>query len=447
MKVLHVSPHVGGGVGTVLSNMLSYFSEKREYEHQLVCLDELGTESKYFLNEHNISYTENIAADQEKLKNLIGQADIVLLHWWNHPLAGYFLYKLQLMGPIRLLIWCHISGLNEPNTIPKEVIEISDKFVFTSPLSFGSKNLKQLNQAQREKLTWIWSTRGVEYMSKFSEKENKTNSIRMLYIGNLDYAKLSPSIFKIAEKLCGKNVKLDIVGPKNKLFIEDLSRCNAQADIRYHGFISEHEKYRLLDAADIFLYPLNTHHYGTCDQTLQEAMAYGVVPVTYDNPMEKYMIEDSVTGMIADTETNFIQKVNTLIHDKELRREMSINCINFAHQTFTLPSLQESWNFVYNSTINIQKTEKKFLNISEKDLGYELFRMTVPSISTQLSLLIESRLNDIRPATEDNVKQYFSSNQQRSYSKSSIKQFLQYFPYDNRLNQLSRIFTNTTQCS
>ena len=35
--------------------------------------------------------------------------------------------------------------------------------------------------------------------------------------------------------------------------------------------INERKKNELLHKADIFLYPLNPFHYGTCDQTLQEA--------------------------------------------------------------------------------------------------------------------------------------------------------------------------------
>jgi len=446
MKILHVSPHVGGGVGTVVSNMLKFFSHHSLYQHELACLDKLRPESIYFLTSLNIGYIDDIAADLVQLKCILDKSDIVVLHWWNHPLAGYFLYKLKMMGPLRLVIWCHISGLNEPNVIPNDVIEISDRFIFTSPLSFGAKSLKCISYLQKCKLSWIWSTRGVEYMNVCDNKTQE-ETVRLLYVGNLDYAKVSSTFFEIAEALCNTNVLLDIVGPKNEIFLADLSKSSVSKYICYHGFIDEAEKCRLLQAADIFLYPLAPHHYGTCDQSIQEAMAYGVVPIVYANSMEKYMIDDHSTGFIANTAFDFISKAKELIRDRALRCKISQNCQIFSQSAYTLSGLLESWDLVLTKALDLPKTIKTFLNTSEDDLGYQLFLSTVPSISDELQLL---SVNSI-PASDLDVEyifdSYFKTGQQTSPGKSSIKQFLEYFPRDAKLSQLALLIDPSIQKS
>jgi hypothetical protein len=284
-------------------------------------------------------------------------------------------------------------------------------------------------------------------MNDCGNKTPQEETVRLIYVGNLDYAKVSSTFFEIAEALCNTNVLLDIVGPKNEIFLADLSKSAASKYICYHGFIDEAEKCRLLQAADIFLYPLAPHHYGTCDQSIQEAMAYGVVPIVYSNSMEKYMIDDHITGIIANTAIDLISKANELIRDKALRCKMSQNCQIFSQNEYTLSGLLESWDLVLTKALDLPKTTKTFLNTSEDDLGYQLFLSTVPSISDEIQLLFLNSIVASDLYVEYTLESYFKSGQQTSPGKSSIRQFLEYFPRDVRLNQLALLIDPPVQKS
>jgi len=443
MNILHITPHLGGGVGTVVTNMLRYFNANSTHNNTLICLDKLRSESKHFLSQDGLLFIENASSDILLLKKYINDSDVVLLHWWNHPLSGKFLYDLQKLGPCRLALWCHISGLTEPNNLIEAAIKISDKFIFTTPLSYGAKSLRGLSSLQRSKLSWIWSTRGIDYFPAIPS-DIKEEPLRLLYFGNLDYAKLSFTFPQIIKELGKDAIFIDIAGPPVDKFIDDLKSLNLQSNVVYHGFVTEARKHELLNSASIFIYPLAPNHYGTCDQAIQEAMAYGLVPVVYSNPMEAYMIAHEENGIIASSPYDFIKSTRNLIENKHDLRRLSKSAKIFSHQYYNLSSLRDQWDHVFQSLSNLKKSSKVFIEVDPGSLGYQLFKLTVPSISSQIDLLVDSS-STIDTCIQSSIRNYFSSTSQTSPSKSSINQFLQYFPQDRKLrllkNQLQTFIT------
>jgi len=446
MKVLHIAPHVGGGVGTVVSNMLRHFKTYSADSHYLICLDKLRSESLHFLTDSNIEYIDDASSKQTILLELLESADVVILHWWNHPLIASFVDVISNRCKLRLVIWCHISGLNEPNIIPTQYIDLSDIFVFTSPLSYGSPNLKSLAQEQKSKLTWIWSTRGTEYIPLPSKASDNPNAVSLLYLGNLDYAKLSDSFFRILNAVCCNGVHAHIIGPQTDGFLRDLSRSSASDFITYHGFVTEQIKFELLHSADVFVYPLSKHHYGTCDQTLQEAMACGVVPVVFNNPMEKYMVDHGLTGFVADSEFEFIKLIKLLMKNQSIRGRMSRECKAFAKTIYSLDSLCESWDKVLKKAMHIPKKYKSLMFDNSLGINMNLFLLTVPSIASKILNLLEPDADN----TADDIsalRNYFEQVNQKSPSKSSFHQFLRYSSEDPSLQKLASLInlSNTRQ--
>lgn len=443
MKILHLSPHVGGGVGTVVSNYIRYANEHTSQKHTLICLDRLQSASRYFLNEAKVEYLDNALNDQELICDKVQAADVVILHWWNHPLTGKFLCQLSQLPAHRLIMWCHISGLHEPNVIPNRAVEIADLFVFTSPLSYGCKNLKTLSQEAKTKLTWIWSTRGFEYIEIEQNKVNDSDITHLIYVGNLDFAKVSSSFFHIAEQILSDRVHLDIIGPTNSIFDDCLSKSSARKFISNHGFISEDEKHRLLQRASIFFYPLNSNHYGTCDQTIQEAMMHGVVPVTFSNPMERYMVDHLVNGLIADGKEVFIENLKILLSNNDTLSALSTNARRSALNIYSLKSLASEWSCVFAKIINMPKILKKEdLLAPSENLGYELFKLTVPGLEKELSKSIKYLNSSVRIGADafPLLALAFEQDLQNSQSKSSIRQFIQYFPKDKLLRYIADAF-------
>ena len=156
MNILHITPHLGGGVGTVVLNWL-----KKEHElntdstHIVACLQENKNPMQQFLD-MGLKIYSDVYKKRELLNDWIRNADIVLLHWWNHPLLFDIMVNYD-FPESRLIIWNHVSALHPPYIHSGKLIDFSDSFVFTSPVSYEAKEIQELPDALKEKLDVVWS--------------------------------------------------------------------------------------------------------------------------------------------------------------------------------------------------------------------------------------------------------------------------------------------------
>ena len=102
-KILHITPHLGGGVGRVLLSWLGY---DKSSLHTIVTLDYANKNAENICKRENIELFSQITYKDiiEKIKNV----DIVLIHFWNHPLLYDFLIKNNI-PECRIVVWSHIS--------------------------------------------------------------------------------------------------------------------------------------------------------------------------------------------------------------------------------------------------------------------------------------------------------------------------------------------------
>ena len=200
-KILHLSPHLGGGVGRVLKSFLPEFNKNKEYSHEICCLDTINNESKIFLEEKSISYEELIHLDIVLLLEKIKKVDILIVHWWNHPLLYEFLIKYELVKT-RVLFWSHVSGKDAPQLFTKALLEYPNKFVFTTPISY---QIKEVNSFENKTFYDIWATSNFKHVKNLTFK--KHNNFNIGYIGTVDFSKLYPNFVELNSKINIPNVK------------------------------------------------------------------------------------------------------------------------------------------------------------------------------------------------------------------------------------------------
>ena len=104
MKILFVTPHLGGGAGKAISGMAIECS--RFHDVQVMIL-EPANDMKYvnILLANSIRIIEGFKADIQKSACL--NCDIVIFNWWNHPISHVFLKNIDEIG-CRLIVWNHI---------------------------------------------------------------------------------------------------------------------------------------------------------------------------------------------------------------------------------------------------------------------------------------------------------------------------------------------------
>ena len=116
MKILHISAHLGGGVGRFICNT---FANDGQHDHTFVLLEK--PIDIHLLEDNPVNW---LAIDEltVPLAEYAEQYDIVQVEFWNHPL----LFKFLLSNPLpnsRVIAYSHVSGLFAPNIIPEAIIE------------------------------------------------------------------------------------------------------------------------------------------------------------------------------------------------------------------------------------------------------------------------------------------------------------------------------------
>ena len=160
----------------------------------------------------------------DQLSEKIEQTDIVVMHWWNHPLL-YALLVRESLPSARIIFWSHISGFSAPYVFNEPALCYPDLFVFTSPLSLNVPEVRSLPDNRQKALRVIWSTGGIEHTA--SVRPNPHSGFNIGYIGTVDYGKLHPHFLKMSSDAKIPDVRFIVCGG-HSAFAASLSGGNLQ---------------------------------------------------------------------------------------------------------------------------------------------------------------------------------------------------------------------------
>ena len=111
-SILHMTAHLGGGVGKAISNVIvSAVKNHSSFKHSVVLLDQ-PNQSEYLDELCKYSIEVVIAPSFEELVCLIDRCSILQVEWWNHPKMIEALCLLRNIEK-RVVFWSHTSGLFE----------------------------------------------------------------------------------------------------------------------------------------------------------------------------------------------------------------------------------------------------------------------------------------------------------------------------------------------
>src|SRR5664279_2065113 len=160
-NILHIVPHAGGGVGAVLRSLLTADSIREcRYSHHVASLEYLNEVTRKHCDGHGIPWVDDAATlRREDLSALVNSADIVLVHWWNHPLLMRLL--IEGLPPTRLIMWSHVNGYFSPQIFFSELFELPDRFVFSTETSNLVPVVHGLTDKIKTKLRVIRSCSGI----------------------------------------------------------------------------------------------------------------------------------------------------------------------------------------------------------------------------------------------------------------------------------------------
>lgn len=359
ITVLHITPHLGGGVGKALSGLIAQSQvSDAPVTHVVACLEK--PDKSQFLDQICDSGAEVfVAPDRARLDELIAVADIVQLEWWNHPATIECLCSM-VPQPIRLLVWCHVSGLHNP-IIPPKLMEVSNKFLFTSPCSFEANQVSSLAAKLGSRLGVVSSGSGFLDLPK--PHGEGLASLSVGYFGSLNFAKLHPDYVGFLSAVNLPNFKVRLIGDMlNREVLEKQSIDAGRAGmLDFRGYTTDVPAE--LRAINVLAYLLNPLHYGTAENALLEAMALEIVPVVLDNPAERNIVEHLRTGMIVSSPGEFADAIEWLERNPEDRSKMGMQAAAMVKERFTAEKMEASFRTHYEEVMTQQKRLMPFQNV------------------------------------------------------------------------------------
>lgn len=419
-KILHVTPHMGGGVGKAVLGLIEQSTQTNShFEHSIVCLEK-PQKSQFIQKIIDMGETVKFCPSNSEICELIKTVDIVQLEFWNHPAILQTLCS-QYLPPMRLLVWCHISGLHYPS-IPKKLLTNTHRFLFTSPCSYESIEVKSLESSMRSHLGVISSGGGLDVLPQ--PRFVLHDALNIGYIGSLNFSKLHPDFvtFLAAVKKQKPWFQVRLIGDEtNRTILEKLSYSLGYSDLlEFRGYRADITKE--LSELNVLVYLLNPTHYGTAENALLEAMAMGIVPIVLDNPAEKCIIEDFQTGLIIHNPNELVQAIDWLATHPEEHFAIGKRAAIKVRKHYSYRQTENAFNSHYTQLMQQSKEVIDFTDI----FGYEpsdWFHAFFRDSSTFLDTAAIQMSNDL------------SRYALLEKTKGSVFHFLDYFPSDIKLQR------------
>ncbi len=145
----------------------------------------------------------------------------------------------------------------------------------------------------------------------------------LAFIGSLIRRKNVEILPDILARLLPRHPDLHLLvageGPERETLVDGAGRCDVADRVHLLGPISEEEKVRLLNRAEVFLFPSRLEGFGLA---VAEAMACGTPVVAARAGALPEVVEDGLTGWLCDPEDPeaFVVAVDRLLQDPALGR-------------------------------------------------------------------------------------------------------------------------------
>jgi len=405
---LHITAHLGGGVGRILSSIAIYSKNVNKFEHTIVTLEK--TQNSQFEELCKNNNIKIILANECDMHYLLEQADIVQVDWWHHPLTSHFIVKYLGNIKCRLLLWSHVSGCSYPY-ISSRFISFPDAFVFSTPFSYENNLWSESEREQIISKNDVVVSSGIDFDQVV--RKRKHTGFHVGYVGFLSYDKTHPDFIEFCESVCDiPGIHFIIVGDTayGKQLCEDARRSKLLREkITFTGY-----SLNILDSLrdfDVFGYPLNPSHYGTAENALLEAMGAGVVPVVLNQCTEKYFVQNMQTGLIVNNISEYSIAIKWLYQNPEQRLKLGENASEYIINEYHIKSTIEKISKIYEQLLLKNKKIHEPISVFG-ETPYDWF----------LSGYIGS---------EENIQ-----GSAFAETKGSVKNYLKYFPDNIKLRKV-----------
>lgn len=451
IKILHITTHMGGGVGKFLSQTMQYETEHPSPFEQRILLLEPAQKREHLdlCQKNHVEIKENVSFEEMKID--MEQADLVVLHWWHHPQMCAFLAQLPPIK-MRLVLWCHVSGCNYP-ALPFAFAMLPQRIFFTTPYSYENP---LWTEAQREQ---IKAKSAVVYGLGVNEREEKQecgeviceekNTLKkesrsgegkfvVTYVGTLDESKIHPNFMGYCYEVVKKIPAVKFVMIGDDTGSERLKEQAKQRKIFDHfefvGYSLEVERY--LQMSDVLGYPLNPYHFGTTENVVLEAMQAGIPVVMLNQCTEKYLISSMQDGCLIENESQYAEIMKYLYDHPQERKRIGYNAKQTVQKKFLMKDNVRTMHQEWEKVLHQEKRTYSFKEMMGSSPTDWFLRFLGENKALFAALLDEK-------AGENEIEKVRQCQPiLRVRKKGSVFHFAETFPEEENLQYFSRILNN-----
>lgn len=330
LNVLHIMPRLSGaGPDRALFADLSLARDKGLREtHSLVSLEQT-TSQLPLMRARALGLSVHQCPDQDTIRELVGQSDLVQIHFWNCPSMTAFLSRD--LPPCRTLLWAWVFGASPPQILPEALFDCVDYALVTSDGTLDLPSVAAVRKAHPER---VRSILGLADMSRLDDfKPIPHDSFTVGYLGLLNFAKLHPDILSLCQAVSARSCRFLFCGGG---LDPDFEAAVKQTEGRHSFEIWPYRDHiaSVLGQMDVFGYPLCPETYATSEKALQEAMWCGIPPVVLAVGGFPWLVEHGVTGFIARDADEYPGYIDRLASDTDLRKNIGRNARDYARSFF-----------------------------------------------------------------------------------------------------------------
>jgi glycosyltransferase involved in cell wall biosynthesis len=258
----------------------------------------------------------------------------------------------------RRKVVCHLRGgnfknwLNTASSATNWYVKKVHAFV-DAQIVLG-QNLKYLFKdiVPEEKIFVVPNGKDITYNPKSKHNEN----IKVLYLANMIRTKGSLDLLYAISQVYAKfpNVEFLFGGGLNeedvKKEMEAYLLEHPNLPIKLLGTVCGKDKYDLLNAADIFVFPTYYPSEGH-PWVIVEAMASGLPIITTDHAAISESVVDNINGFLVEKQNpnDIAEKLIILLQNNKLRKNMGIESLKHYQDKFTEEKMVQAISLVFNS--------------------------------------------------------------------------------------------------
>ena len=208
------------------------------------------------------------------------------------------------------------------------------------PLSYRNSKFIAISDSTVESMrkTFAWAKGlqvdvvrpGIDRANYVPESDEFTNPT-ILYLGRIKTYKRLPSLIAMMPQVREKvpEAELLVAGRGDALdeAKEAAERLGASGFVRFLGHVSEKDKIKLLQGAWVAATPSMNEGWG---MTVIEANACGTPAVAYRVSGLDESISEGNSGLLADSDSDFVNHLVAILSDPGLRRELSRGAVEWA---------------------------------------------------------------------------------------------------------------------